>query len=81
MFEDRLGYNIEEEEHVELPVRVRRVGVYVAGEENPFDPTLLSKEITAENAVVRAAELETACVALEKQLQDLTETNRRVAEE
>ena len=82
LFEDRLGYGIEEEDYEESPVRARVVGVYMSGNEgNQFDPTLLTKEINASNAAERAAELTSARAALEKQLADVTEANRRLAEE
>ena len=48
---------------------------------NQFDPALLTKEINASNAVERAAELTSARAALERQLADVTEANRRLAEE
>ena len=67
LFEDRLGYGIEEE-YVQSPTRPRQVGVYMSGGGNQFDPTLLIKKITAENAEARTTELVTARAALEKQL-------------
>ena len=82
LFEDRLGYGIEEEEYAESPVRARVVGVYMSGNGgNQFDPALLTKEINASNAAERAAELASARAALERQLADVTEANRRLAEE
>ena len=48
---------------------------------NRFDLTLLTKEINASNAAERAAELTSARAALERQLADVTEANRRLAEE
>ena len=73
LFEDRLGYGIEEE-YVQSPIRPRHVGVYMSGPDNgadnaggnQFDPNLLTKEITAENAVARAEELLAAREAIEK---------------
>ena len=45
LFEDRLGYGIEEEDYEESPVRARVVGVYMSGNEgSQFDPTLLTKD-------------------------------------
>ena len=68
LFEDRLGYGIEEEDYEESPVRARVVGVYMSGNGgNQFDPTLLTKEINASNAAERAAELTSARAALERQ--------------
>ena len=41
LFEDRLGYGIEEEDYAESPVRARVVGVYMSGNGgNQFDPAL-----------------------------------------
>ena len=48
---------------------------------NQFDPALLTKEINASNAAERAAELTSARTALERQLADVIEANRRLAEE
>ena len=82
MFEDRLGYGVEEEDYAESPVRARVVGVYMSGNGgSQFDPTLLTKEINTSNAAERAAELASACAALERQLAEVTEANRRLAEE
>ena len=82
LFENRLGYGIEEEYYEESPVRARVVGVYMSGNGgNQFDPALLTKEINASNAAERAAELTSARAALERQLADVTEANRRLAEE
>ena len=53
----------------------------MSGEGSQFDPTLLTNEITAENAADRALELQTARVSLEKQLADIAETSRRMTEE
>ena len=47
---------------------------------NQFDPALLTKEINANNAAERAAELTSARAALERQLADVTEANRMLAE-
>ena len=75
LFEDRLGYGIEEE-YVQSSTRPRHVGVYVNSADNvggnQFDPSLLTKEITAENAAARAEELLAARQAIEKQLADVT---------
>ena len=46
---------------------------------NQFDPNLLTKEITADNAAARAEELLAAQEALEKQLADVAEANRKLA--
>ena len=82
LFEDWLGYGIEEEDYAESPVRARVVGVYMFGNGGKqFDPTLLTKEINASNAVERAAELTSARAVLERQLTEVTEANRRLAEE
>ena len=64
LFGDRLGYGAEEE-YVQLPVRPCHVGVYMSGG-NQFDPDLLTKEITADNAEAHAQELITAREAIEK---------------
>ena len=43
LFEDRLGYGIEEEDYDESPVHARVVGVYMSGNGgNQFDPSLLT---------------------------------------
>ena len=82
LFEDRLGYGIEEEDYEESPVRARVVGIYMSGNGgNQFDPTLLTKEINASNAAERAAELASARAAMERQLTEINEANRRLAEE
>ena len=82
LFEDRLGYGIEEEDYEESPVRARVVGVYMSGNGgNQFEPALLTKEINASNAAERAAELTSARAALERQLTEVTEANRRLVEE
>ena len=81
LFEDRLGYGIEEE-YVQSPTCPRHVGVYVNSTDNAggnqFDPNLLTKEITADNAAARAEELLAAREALEKQLADVAEANRKL---
>ena len=68
---------------MQSPTRPRHVGVYVnsAGNAggNQFDPNPLTKEITAENAAARAEELLAAREALEKQLADVAEANRKLA--
>ena len=57
-------------------------GVYMSGNGgSQFDPTLLKKEINASNAAERAAELASARAALERQLAEITEANRRLTEE
>ena len=67
LFEDQLGYGIEEEDYAESPVRARVVGVYMSGNSgSQFDPNLLTKEINASNAAERAAELASARAALER---------------
>ena len=77
LFEDRLGYGIEEEEYEESPVRARVVGVYMSGNGgNQFDPSLLTKEINASNAAERVAELASARAVLERQLAEITEIGR-----
>ena len=48
-------------------------------EGSQFDPNLLTKEITTENAAARAEELITAREAIEKQLVDIAEANRKLA--
>ena len=53
----------------------------MSGGGNQLDPMLLTKEIAEENTEARAVELITARVALEKQLADITEGSRRIAEE
>ena len=85
LFEDRLGYGIEEE-YVQSPIRSRHVGVYMSGPDNggergrgsQFDPNLLTKEITADNATTRAEDLIATREAIEKQLADLAESNRKL---
>ena len=85
LFEDRLGYGIEEE-NVQSTVHPRHVGVYMSGPDyggengvgDRSDANLLTKEITTENAAARAEELITACEALEKQLADFAEANRKL---
>ena len=46
---------------------------------NQFDPNLLTKEITTDNAAARVEELITAREAIEKQLADVAEANRKLA--
>ena len=61
LFEDRLGYGIEEE-YEKSPVHPRHVGVYMSGPKNggdnaggsQFDPNLPTREITTDNAATRA---------------------------
>ena len=86
LFEDRLGYGIEEE-CMQSPIRSRHIGVYMSGSEhgadnaggNQFDPNLLTKEITAENVAARAEELLAAREAIERQLAEVAEANRKLA--
>ena len=65
---------------MQSPVRPRHVGVYMSGE-NQFDPNLLTKEITADNAAARAEELITAREPIEKQLADVVEASRKLLED
>jgi hypothetical protein len=82
LFEDQLGYGIEEEDYVELPVRARNVGVYMSGAGgNQLDETLLTKEINSSNAAERAGELASARTVLERQLAGIREANRKLAED
>ena len=53
----------------------------MSGGTSQFDPILLTKEITTDNAADRAAELIAARAALEKQLTDVAEASRKLAED